>query len=203
MVKYSAVRWRSALVGSVLPLLAVSSTHGQCMYEVTLTVGPWCGKIFGYPPTRGTGVSAQGDVVGWYTSCLIGPDRAFLWTAQAGLTTLAIPTGFSEALATDISGPRIVGQIELVSTDRYLAALWQDGQVVNLGTLPGGNFSQAFAGQRVGVRATDEDGKWAVYYRTFRVGTLDQRQGRPRRKRPRGSSASARYARESQRTTPD
>lgn len=64
-------------------------------------------------------------------------------------------------------------------------------------------LSQAFQCQRVGVRGTAEDGKWAVYYRTFHIATLDERQGRPRRKRPRGSLASARYARESQRTTPD
>jgi transposase InsO family protein len=39
---------------------------------------------------------------------------------------------------------------------------------------------KAFGRRRLGVRPTEVDGEWAVYYRTFRVGTLDERKGRQR-----------------------
>lgn len=62
-------------------------------------------------------------------------------------------------------------------------------------------IGKAFGGKRVGIRSTCEDGEWAVYYRTFRIKTIDQRQGRARKRSGRGSAASARYARSSSRTT--
>ena len=55
-------------------------------------------------------------------------------------------------------------------------------------------IGRAFGGRWIGVRATPEDGHWDVYYRTFRVGTISRRQGRPRRKNGRGC-VSARCAR--------
>jgi transposase InsO family protein len=42
-------------------------------------------------------------------------------------------------------------------------------------------FSSAFAKRDVGVRATESDGLWSVYYRSFRVGQLDETTSRPRR----------------------
>ena len=62
---------------------------------------------------------------------------------------------------------------------------------------------KAFAGKRVGMRSTGEDDQWAVYYRTFRIKTIDQRHGKPRKRGGRGSAASARYARSNSRTTKD
>lgn len=64
-------------------------------------------------------------------------------------------------------------------------------------------IGRAFAGKCVGVRSTDEDGQWAVYYRTFRIGIIDHRSGKARKRGGRGSAASARYARSSSRTTKD
>ena len=63
------------------------------------------------------------------------------------------------------------------------------------------NIGKAFAGKCVGMRATREDGQWVVYYRTFCIRTIDQRAGKSRKRGVRGSSASARYARSSRRTT--
>lgn len=65
------------------------------------------------------------------------------------------------------------------------------------------HIGKAFAGKRAGMRITGEDGQWAVYYRTFRIKTLDHRDGKPRKRGGRGSAASARYARSSSRTTKD
>ena len=55
-------------------------------------------------------------------------------------------------------------------------------------------IGKALAGRWIGVRATTEDGRWDVYYRTFAVGTIAVHQGRPRRRNGRGL-APARYAR--------
>lgn len=52
----------------------------------------------------------------------------------------------------------------------------------------------AFAGRHVGIRSTGEDGHWDVYYRTFKITQLDEREGRDRRG---GGAASARCARSS------
>jgi transposase InsO family protein len=57
-------------------------------------------------------------------------------------------------------------------------------------------IGKAFGGRWIGVRATTEDGRWDVYYRTFAVGRIAIEQGRPRRRNGRGL-APARYARES------
>ena len=62
---------------------------------------------------------------------------------------------------------------------------------------------KAFSLKRVGIRSSGVDGEWAVYYRTFRVSTLDEQQGRPRRSRPTGSTASVRSAHSSSRTETD
>ncbi len=59
------------------------------------------------------------------------------------------------------------------------------------------NIGKAFAGKCVGMRVTCEDGQWAVYYRTFRIRTIDKRAGKSRKRGVRGSTASARYARSS------
>jgi len=40
---------------------------------------------------------------------------------------------------------------------------------------------KAFARRLVGLRSTGQDGEWAVYYRTFRIGTVRQGAGRARR----------------------
>lgn len=56
-------------------------------------------------------------------------------------------------------------------------------------------LARAFAGRYVGIRATAEDGRWAVCYRSFPIIILDEAQGVSRRSS--GRAASARYARES------
>jgi transposase InsO family protein len=40
---------------------------------------------------------------------------------------------------------------------------------------------KAFARRAVGLRNTGQDGQWAVYYRTFRIGAIEERGGKARR----------------------
>jgi transposase InsO family protein len=44
-------------------------------------------------------------------------------------------------------------------------------------------LSRAFRGRLVGVRSNGKDGEWDVYYRTFKIGKIDLRKHRPRRKK--------------------
>ena len=75
----------------------------QCQYTITATIqGPECG-IFGFPPTFGTALSDNGEVVGWYTACTIGTDEAFYWSEETGFVTLDRPPGVFAAMASDIS----------------------------------------------------------------------------------------------------
>jgi len=41
---------------------------------------------------------------------------------------------------------------------------------------------KAFGRRQIGLRPTERDGQWAVYYRTFRIGTIDEREGQSRRR---------------------
>ncbi len=118
-----------------------------CGYEVQIIQGPWCGEIFGYPPTVAKGISESGAIVGYYTSCLIGPSEAFMWTENTGLITLERPQGYTDAGAEDIDSATgwIVGALQTPGTDGPFAAVWADGKVFDLGTMPGGDFSNAKA----------------------------------------------------------
>ncbi len=117
-----------------------------CGYEVQIIQGPFC-EPFGFPPTIAKGVSETGEVVGLYNSCVVGPSRAFRWTEETGFVTLQVPDGFTSASAQDIDSATgwIVGAMTPQGQNVSTAALWIDGKAIDLGTLPGGNYSHAFA----------------------------------------------------------
>ncbi len=155
MGRSSAVLWPAGIAASVGLFLAGSAASGQCQYEVTVIQAPAC-PIFGFPPTKGLGTNVLGHVVGYHWQCgdTYGDNDAFVWTPESGLGDLAIPFSFSEARASDINDfGQIVGELEKGNLRH--AALWQAGEVIELGTLPGGNFSTASAinnsGQIVGL----------------------------------------------------
>ena len=136
----------------------------QCQYDVSVAHGPWCGDIFQYPPTYVRGMNEAGDVVGYYKSCDLGPERAFVWTADAGLVTLNIP-GASLSWAEDIAEQFIVGRFLDPNTEFSNMAFVSDGASVTLIPPPPGNFlSAAFAvnesGQVVGTFASGVSFLW-------------------------------------------
>jgi probable HAF family extracellular repeat protein len=118
-----------------------------CGYEVTAAIqGPFCSP-FGYPPTIPTAIGANGLVVGYYYLCVVGPSRPFRWTPGAGFVPLALPLGFNEGAAWGIDDQTgwIVGSTDRPGTDGPFATVWQAGVPLVLGTLPGGDYSDAFA----------------------------------------------------------
>jgi probable HAF family extracellular repeat protein len=168
---------RASIVGLVgwLAAFPAARVDAQCQYEVTVIQGPYCGEPFGYPVTKGRGMNEVAGLVGWY-SCDLVADRAYLWTAASGLTTLPIPPGFSAAEASGANDlGHVVGAVKWAHVDRYLAVRWQDGEVFNLGTLPGGNYSVAAAinacGDIVGREGNNVSGTYPRAF-LFRDGVM-------------------------------
>jgi probable HAF family extracellular repeat protein len=139
-----------ALCSAVAVLAHPAMAQIPCRYELTAVIqGPWCNQIFEYPPTFVDGLGADGRVVGHYQSCDIGPDRAFLWSAESGMTVLPRPPGFPGSRAFDIDSKAdwVVGSL-IADPDGSLlplAALWVNGVPQTLGIPPGGNYSEAVA----------------------------------------------------------
>ena len=122
-------------------------------YEVTAIIqAPEC-PPFGFPPTIGMGISEPIDgglpyVVGHVQSCVIGPDVAFLWTPGQGIQLIPTPPGTLASEAVDIEGARIVGNFNLEGDGLSGLGFLYDSETdefTNLGTFPGGNFSEATA----------------------------------------------------------
>ena len=138
-------RWIAfGILGGVLLLHGPVCAQDPCGYEVAAIIkGPWCGDLLGFPPTTPTARDDSGAVAGFYSHCLFGPDEAFVWTSDGGLVTLDRPTGFTDALAWGLEGTTVVGT--LMMNNLRNAVLWEAGVPIQLGTLPGGNFSEALA----------------------------------------------------------
>ena len=139
-----------AVEAFALVVVGSASASIPCGYEVTGVIqAPPCGQL-GAPPTRALDVSEAGEVVGFFSLCHIGPSVPFVWTKEAGLVTLKLPPGSIEGIAAGIDNETgwIVGSTDGPGTDGPFATVWEDGEPVILGTLPGGDFSDAFASSR-------------------------------------------------------
>ncbi|MCH8153147.1 MAG: hypothetical protein IH830_12350 [Planctomycetes bacterium] len=133
---------------AILLVAAVGHAQIPCGgYEVTAIIaGPDCG-----PPGLGAvlpyAINEAGDVAGFFI-CPVLADHAFLWTASAGLQTIPMPPGTTQSRAFGIDGTQVVGY-HVVSGDEFgnLAFLYdtKTGEFTNLGTFPGGDWSEAFA----------------------------------------------------------
>ena len=150
-------RLTKVLVGVITVLLLITrqALAQPCGgYEVTAIIqGPDC-PPFGFPPTIGRAISEPIDgglpnVVGYYQSCTIGPDTAFLWIGNEDkFITIPMPPGTIASRAYDIAGTQIVGAFDLSGDGLAGLAFVYDydaDQFTNLGTFPQGNFSIARA----------------------------------------------------------
>jgi probable HAF family extracellular repeat protein len=112
---------------------------------VTIVQGPWCDDIFEYPPTGGAGINEHGHIAGTYTPCDIGPGQAFGWTPGSGVVPLQMPQGVLSSGSLDITEDGQVVGIMGGYASPMRGFLFNGSQVVDLGTLPGGTYSQAHA----------------------------------------------------------
>ena len=139
-----------SIVGLTVLILVFSGTiepqraHAQCQYDVTIIQAPDC-PPFGAQPTIGTSINSHGHVVGYYQVCIGGTDQPFVWTPEGGLQTLEMPEGVVSARAYDINDAgQIVGTMGGFATPAR-GFLYEDGEAIDLGTVPGGDWSEALA----------------------------------------------------------
>jgi probable HAF family extracellular repeat protein len=100
-------------------------------------------------------INIRGQVAG--NSDVLDPNalpHAFLWSRETGMKDLDTLGGtFSQADALTDSG-EVVGTASTAQDDFFLAVLWKNGAITNLGTLTGDSCSSAYAinskGQIVG-----------------------------------------------------
>lgn len=152
---------QQSIVGLVVAELAlavalpIGEVHGQCVYEATIIQAPEC-QILGVPPIEPRGISSLGHVAGWHKNCKFSNAIAFFWTPTLGLVEIPFPAGTISRKAEDINSyGRIVGSANFASDElASLAFVFENGKLTNLGTIPGGNRSEAVAvnecGQVVG-----------------------------------------------------
>ena len=123
-----------AVLGGIVP-----ETGAQCNYEITAVIqGPLCAD--GSPaPFLPTALDEQGNAVG-RSFCFI-TDHASLWTGS-GLAQYLPDSGESQALAI-LDPDHVVGVDVQAGASLGVAALWESGNLIMLGTLPGDDFSEA------------------------------------------------------------
>jgi probable HAF family extracellular repeat protein len=140
----------------------------DCLYDITVIQGP-ADPIVGPPVTIPLGLNNAGHVVGYWSPIASESMRAFLWTPEAGFTTLPMPPGTRRSVANDISDAgHICGWYDQVPDGlNELGFLYHDGSFVSLGTMPGGNFSEALAvniaGQVVGCWGNNNTGPMQAF----------------------------------------
>lgn len=136
-----------------VPVLAMSlaaassppawAVQRPCGYQVESVIhGPGCGPIFPAATMHPQQIR-DGVAVGWFAVCGIGANEAFVWSSSGGLATLPRPAGSEGSGASAREGDVVVGWYW--EGDQQQAMLWNDGQMLALGTGPGGNWSQASA----------------------------------------------------------
>lgn len=128
------------------------------------------------------GINESGDVVGWSA----GPTgaRAFIYTAEAGMTALPGLVGRPVTSARAINDARVVvGTASAGGTDAGHAVRWQAGVPEDLGTLGTGTSSEArdvnATGTIVGSSGTDGGGLLGIHAFAFTdaSGMLDMTPG--------------------------
>jgi probable HAF family extracellular repeat protein len=144
----------------VAALAIASAASAQCLYEVTYIEPPEC--PFWSVSAAGFGLNDHGHIVGQRTGCEhLSSLEAFLWTPELGFVTLPRPGDSERNVAYDINNAGdIVGYVTV--NNRPVATLWRDFEVIELGTLPGDNLSEAHAindeGQIVGYSMNTSTG---------------------------------------------
>ncbi len=137
-----------ALLAAALAVGSIArpvSAQIPCGYKVSAIIkGPYCAP-FGYPTTIPGAIAEDGTVVGFYNVCTIGSSAPFRWTEQSGLMTLSVPFGYSSgsAWAIDDQTGWIAGAMTPTGLNNPTAVVWMGNTPIDLGTLPGGNYSQA------------------------------------------------------------
>jgi len=129
--------------------LADRAAAQPCEYEIAHIIeGPPCPQ-FSTPTPQLQAINDHNEVVGYYTVCNIGNDRAFYWSEATGLVTLQFPFPIFSSRAYDINNDGLICGTHTLTGSNFGPvgfAMKPDGTEYQfLGFLPGGNFSEATA----------------------------------------------------------
>ncbi|MCZ6857852.1 MAG: hypothetical protein O7F70_07610 [Gemmatimonadetes bacterium] len=162
-------RWTTTL--AILVAMASAQTAlsggGPPEYEVTAIIeGFQCGDHLA--AVTALALNDDGDVAGYTTCGLV--QRAFRWTAETGLELVPMPPQTSESQALAISGSKVVGTYSNAELELGVTGFLYDfetDQFTSLGTLPGGNWSEAHgingSGQITGFWGNNLIGPWQAF----------------------------------------
>ena len=151
----------------LMMLVTASATAQECgEYEVTVIAGFQCGDhLAAVVPWA---INETWEVVG-YTSCNFF-QQAFLWTAKVGLQSIPMPDGTSKSHALAISGSKIVGLYTIPGNGfghQGFLYDYETDEFTSLGTLKGGNWSEAHdinsSGQIAGYWGNVITGPWKAF----------------------------------------
>lgn len=141
----SRVHVFTLMIGVTSVGITVRNACSECGYDVTIVEGPSC--AFGLHDTIWAfDLNDIGDLVGKY-KCPVGlDDTAYHWDG-AVINELEFPWEVSRSWAHGVNNNgEITGAMTIPDNDfGCLAFLATADEVINLGTLPGGNFSEANA----------------------------------------------------------
>ncbi len=123
-----------------------TSGGGPPDYEVTAIIAGFDCPPIGLAAVNPSALNEAGDVAG-HVTCPPGVTRAFRWTADTGLELIPMPPQTSQSRALAISCSKVVGWFANSNEVGILGFLYdfETGEFTNLGTLPGGNWSEAHA----------------------------------------------------------
>ncbi len=144
---------KTTIVVTMICLMMGANAFAQpeCGYEVVIVHPSPCGQL-GPPPASGRGLNSLGNMAGHRSRCSDGYNNAIFWTPQTGMVDLQMPEDTFRSQALDVNDNGLyVGWVEISGDDLGALGFLYDGRsVITLGTLPGGNFSQATAINNVG-----------------------------------------------------
>jgi probable HAF family extracellular repeat protein len=161
----SAINDRGQIVG----FAQTTVTDSGCPpYQTTLGVLWENGRVQPLPPVNSDvdavafGINNQGQAVGYSGTCTAA-NHAVLW--ENGTATPLPDLGVEGALGVDINDQgQIVGQVASPDGTTAYGALWQNGAITNLGTLPGDfvSFAEGINNQGQVVGSTQlANGDWS------------------------------------------
>lgn len=152
----SSILLGSALVTALLLMTPNAKAQPQCGYEVVIIHPNPCGQL-GPPAASARGLNSFGHLAGHRSRCSDGYSNAISWTSHSGIVDLLMPEDTLRSQSLDVSDNGLyVGWVDINGDDLGSLGFLRDGETaIMLGTLPGGNYSEAtainYAGQVTGV----------------------------------------------------